>query len=442
MAISTPAPGGSKPKPTLSTRNILNMSAGFLGIQVGWGMQMGNMSAIYEYLGAKPDEIPLLWLAAPMTGFIIQPIIGYMSDRTWGKWGRRKPYFTIGAILATIALLMMPHSSALWMAAGLLWILDASINVSMEPFRAFVGDLLPASQINKGYTTQSMFIGIGNVIAAVLPAAIIGLMGSTSGSGIPPYLVAVFSIGAFFYLAAVLYTVKTTKEYPPEDLEAFNKMKAETAGVWNGFREVFSNITNMPPTMRQIALVQFFTWPGLFLMWFFFTPAVARDIMGAPDTDSPLYSQGVAWGNICFGFYSLVCFGFSFVLPELADRWGRARTHAICLTLGALGLVFVGFAPDKNWLLLSMLGVGIAWASILSMPYAMLASTLPANKLGVFMGIFNFFIVLPEIIATLSFGWVMEHWLDNNRLSAVMLGGALLGIAALLSLLVREKKAA
>ncbi len=442
MAISTPAPGISNPKPTLSTRNILNMSAGFLGIQVGWGMQMGNMSAIYEYLGAKPDEIPLLWLAAPMTGFIIQPIIGYMSDRTWGKWGRRKPYFTTGAILATIALLLMPHSSALWMAAGLLWILDASINVSMEPFRAFVGDLLPESQINKGYTTQSMFIGIGNVIAAVLPAAIIGVMGSAGNGGVPPYLVAVFSVGAVFYLAAVLYTVKTTKEYPPEDLEAFNKMKAETAGVWNGFREVFSNISNMPTTMRQIALVQFFTWPGLFLMWFFFTPAVARDVMGAPDTDSPLYSQGVAWGNICFGFYSAVCFAFSFVLPELADRWGRARTHAVCLTLGALGLVFVGFAPDKNWLLLSMLGVGIAWASILSMPYAMLASTLPPNKMGVFMGIFNFFIVLPEIIATLSFGWVMEHWLDNNLLSAVMLGGGLLALAAVLSLLIRERKAA
>jgi maltose/moltooligosaccharide transporter len=441
MAVSSPSIGATTSnKPTLSTRNILNMSAGFLGIQVGWGMQMGNMSAIYEYLGAKPDEIPLLWLAAPMTGFIIQPIIGYMSDRTWGKWGRRKPYFTTGAILATIALLLMPHSSALWMAAGLLWILDASINVSMEPFRAFVGDLLPESQINRGYTTQSMFIGIGNVIAAVLPAAIIGIMGSAHGEGIPPYLVAVFTIGAVFYLTAVIYTVRNTQEYPPEDLEAFNRMKAETAGVWNGFREVFDNIFTMPTTMRQVALVQFFTWPGLFLMWFFFTTAVARDVMGAPDTNSPLYAEGVAWANICFGFYSAVCFAFSFYLPRLADRFGRSRTHAICLAMGAAGLIFVGFAPDKFWLLLSMLGVGIAWASILSMPYAMLASTLPPNKMGVYMGIFNFFIVLPEIIATLSFGWIMEHWLHNNRLSAVMLGGALLGFAALLSLLVREKK--
>ncbi len=444
MALSTPVPNNTGSKPVLSTRNILNMSAGFLGIQVGWGMQMGNMSAIYEYLGAKPDEIPLLWLAAPLTGFIIQPLIGYMSDRTWGKWGRRKPYFTIGAILATLALLAMPHSSELWMAAGLLWILDASINVSMEPFRAFVGDLLPESQINRGYTTQSMFIGIGNVIAAVLPAAIIGVMGSAAGSsgqGIPPYLIAVFSIGAVFYLTAVLYTVRTTKEYPPADLEAFNKMKAETAGILNGFKEVFSNIFKMPPTMRQVALVQFFTWPGLFLMWFYFTTAVARDVLGAPDTDSPLYAEGVAWGNICFGFYSAVCFAFSFVLPEIADRFGRVRTHAICLTLGALGLLFVGFAPDKYWLLLSMTGVGIAWASILSMPYAMLASTLPPHKMGVYMGIFNFFIVLPEIIATLGFGWIMEHWLDNNRISAVMLGGALLGIAALLCLLIREQKA-
>ena len=443
MAFSTSSSANTDSKPILSTRNILNMSAGFLGIQVGWGMQMGNMSAIYEYLGAKPDEIPLLWLAAPLTGFIIQPIIGYMSDRTWGKWGRRKPYFTTGAILATIALLAMPHSSVLWMAAGLLWILDASINVSMEPFRAFVGDLLPESQINRGYTTQSMFIGIGNVIAAVLPAAIIGILGSGAGNpgqGIPPYLIAVFSIGALFYLGAVLYTVRTTHEYPPADLEAFNKMKAETAGVLNGFKEVFSNIFKMPLTMRQVALVQFFTWPGLFLMWFFFTTAVARDVLGAPDTNSPLYAEGVAWGNICFGFYSAVCFAFSFVLPGIADRFGRVRTHAICLTMGALGLVFVGFAPDKYWLLLSMTGVGIAWASILSMPYAMLASTLPPNKMGVYMGIFNFFIVLPEIIATLGFGWIMEHWLHNNRISAVMLGGALLGIAALLCLLIRERK--
>lgn len=439
-ASSTPKPNT---KPILSGRSILNMSAGFLGIQVGWGMQMGNMSAIYEYLGAKPDEIPLLWLAAPMTGMIIQPIIGYMSDRTWGKWGRRKPYFTVGAILATIALLMMPHSSALWMAAGLLWILDASINVSMEPFRAFVGDLLPESQINRGYTTQSMFIGIGNVIAAILPAGFIFLFGSGAvvpGQSIPPYLIAVFTVGALFYLSAVLYTVKTTQEYPPADLEAFKKMKAETAGVMNGFKEVFSNILHMPATMKQVALVQFFTWPGLFLMWFFFTTAVARDILGAPDTNSPLYAEGVAWGNICFGFYSAVCFGFSFVLPKLADQWGRSRTHAICLAMGAIGLLFVGFAPNKYWLLLSMLGVGIAWASILSMPYAMLASTLPANKMGVYMGIFNFFIVLPEIIATLGFGWIMENVLDNNRVSAVMLGGALIGLAALLSLLIKENR--
>ncbi|MBL7825442.1 MAG: MFS transporter, partial [Saprospiraceae bacterium] len=354
-----------------------------------------------------------------------------------------KPYFTVGAILATIALLLMPHSSALWMAAGLLWILDASINVSMEPFRAFVGDLLPESQINRGYTTQSMFIGIGNVIAALLPAAIIAVVGSgqvTPGLSIPPYLIAVFTIGALFYLAAVLYTVSTTKEYPPEDIDEFNKMKAETAGLAHGFKEVFDNIVKMPSTMKQVALVQFFTWPGLFLMWFFFTTAVAREVLGAPDTNSPLFAEGVAWGNICFGFYSAVCFVFSFYLPKLADKWGRARTHAVCLALGAAGLLFVGIAPNKYWLLLSMTGVGIAWASILSMPYAMLASTLPANKMGVYMGIFNFFIVLPEIIATLGFGWIMENILDNNRIHAVMLGGGLLGLAALLSLLVKERR--
>lgn len=433
-------------KPSLSFMQIWNMSFGFLGIQVGWGMQMGNMSAIYEYLGAKPDEIPLLWLAAPLTGFIVQPIIGYMSDRTWGKWGRRKPYFTTGAILATLALLAMPHSSALWMAAGLLWILDASINVSMEPFRAFVGDLLPESQINKGYTMQSMFIGIGNVIAAALPWVLLNVFGMASkaapGQPVPAFLVVVFTVGALCYLLAVVYTVRTTKEYPPADLAAFEKMKAETAGIGHGFQEVFSNIFKMPPVMRQVALVNFFTWPGLFLMWFFFTPAVARDILGAPDTDSPLYADGVSWGNICFGFYSLVCFGFSFILPQIADRYGRKYAHAACLIAGALGLLFVGFAPNKYWLLLSMTGVGIAWASILSMPYAMLASSLPQNKLGVYMGIFNFFIVLPEIIATLGFGWIMEHVLDNNRIAAVMTGGGLLALAALLCFRIQEKRGA
>ncbi len=218
-------------------------------------------------------------------------------------------------------------------------------------------------------------------------------------------------------------------------------MKQETAGFWHGVREVFSNIFTMPSTMRQVALVQFFTWPGLFLMWFYFTPAVARDVLGAPDTDSPLYAEGVAWGNICFGFYSAVCFAFSFLLPKIADRFSRKYTHMLCLILGALGLLFVGIAPNKYWLLLSMTGVGIAWASILSMPYAMLASTLPQQKLGVYMGIFNFFIVLPEIIATLFFGWIMEHVLDNNRLAAVMVGGGLLCLAALLCLQIRERKA-
>ncbi|MCS7037588.1 MAG: MFS transporter [Saprospiraceae bacterium] len=427
----------------LSFWQIWNMSFGFLGIQVGWGMQMGNMSAIYEYLGAKPDQIPILWLAAPMTGLIVQPIIGYMSDRTWGRWGRRKPYFTVGAILATLALIAMPHASALWMAAGLLWILDASINISMEPFRAFVGDLLPESQINRGYTMQSMFIGIGNVLAALLPSAILKIMGEGAQQathGVPPYLVVVFKVGALCYLAAVLYTVLTTKEYPPADMEAFEREKAETAGFLRGVKEVFSNIFNMPKTMRQVALVQFFTWPGLFLMWFYFTPAVARDILGASDTKSPLYAEGVAWGNICFGFYSAVCFLFSFILPALADRFSRRYTHMACLAIGAVGLLYVGFTPGKYWLLLSMLCVGIAWASILSMPYAMLASTLPPNKLGVFMGIFNFFIVLPEIIATLFFGPIMEHVLGNDRIAAVMVGGALLAVASVLCLQIREEK--
>ncbi|MEM7512290.1 MAG: MFS transporter [Bacteroidota bacterium] len=429
-------------KPPLSFWQIWNMSFGFLGIQFGWGLQLGNMSAIYEYLGASADEIPLLWLAAPLTGLIFQPIVGYLSDRTWNKVGRRKPYFMVGAILASIALILMPHSSTLWMAAGLLWILDASINISMEPFRAFVADMLPEKQLTRGFTMQSFFIGIGAVLAAVFPWLLVEVFGfsdSAGADGVPLYLKIAFAIGAVVFFAAVMWTIFSTKEYPPEDMKAFQKMKEESKGFIHAFKEIFSNIFNGPKVMYQLAIVQFFTWIGLFLMWFYFVTMVANDIMQAPSTDSPLYSEGLIWGNLCFGFYSFVTFLFALVLPNIANRLGRKLTHSICLTLGGIGLLSVFLMTNKYQLLLSMLGVGIAWASVLSMPYAILTPHLPREKIGVYMGIFNFFIVIPEIMATLFFGYVMRTYLNNSRLSAVMVGGACLLVAAVLIHFVNEE---
>ena len=495
-------------KPTLSFWQIWNMSFGFLGIQFGWALQMANMSAIYEYLGAKPDEIPILWLAAPMTGLLVQPIIGYMSDRTWHpRLGRRKPYFLTGAILASIALLFMPNASAIWMAAGLLWIMDASINISMEPFRAFVADMLPEEQHTRGFTMQSMFIGLGAVVASALPYLLTNVLGLTGGddctgsaSAVPWSVKISFYVGAAAFIGAVLYTISTTKEYPPRDLEAFKKGKAEKSGFAVGFGEIIHAIRTMPATMRQLSLVQFVTWPGLFLMWFYFGVAITRTVFHyddsltkyetyyrqykcslsenrpmdfamlveqtkAPEPENRVTAaelserfqntdtfaaaigsnvkrrlDGNEWGGICFAFYSLVTFLFSFMLPSVANRWGKKRAHFISLLCGAAGLLSVGLIHDQYLLLLSMIGVGIAWASILSMPYAMLAPAVPAEKTGVYMGIFNFFIVLPEIMATLGFGWVMKHLLDGNRVAAVMTGGCLLIVAALLCLRVQEKR--
>ena len=423
-------------KPPRTLWQIWNMSFGFLGIQFGWGLQMANMSAIYEYLGARADQIPILWLAAPLTGLIVQPIIGHASDRTWGPLGRRRPYFLAGAILSSAALILMPRSSALWMAAGLLWVLDACINISMEPFRAFVADLLPEFQRTRGFAMQSLFIGLGAVVASALPYLLTNVfhVGARAGSGSIPFTVRLsFYIGAAAFLSAVLWTIFTTKEYPPDNLAEFHKQKAEHRGLLSSAREILVSIGEMPRTMRQLAWVQIFTWLGLFCMWLYFPVAVARNVFGAPDTSSPSYSTGAEWAGVCFGMYSLVCFGFSFLLPMLARRYGRKTTHSLCLICGGLGLLSVAMIHDKWPLLLSMTGVGIAWASTLSMPYSILAGSLPHGKTGVYMGIFNFFIVIPEIIASLLFGWVMGHLLNNNRLSAVVAGGIFFLLAAVLT---------
>ncbi|MFN9350063.1 MAG: MFS transporter [Gemmatimonadota bacterium] len=421
---------------------IWNMCFGFLGIQFGWGLQMANMSAIYEYLGAKPDEIPMLWLAAPLTGLIVQPIIGSLSDRTWSpRFGRRRPFILVGAVMSSLALIAMPNSSALWMAAGLLWILDASINVSMEPFRALVADVLPPSEQTRGYALQSFFIGLGAVIASAMPWMLsnwFGVAASAPGT-IPTTVRLSFFVGSAAFFGSVLYTSLTTKEKPPEDLEAFRREQAARTGIGATFDEIVTAIREMPPTMRQLAWVQIATWLGLFCMWLYFPVAVATNVFGAPDPSSPLYQKGIEWAGVCFGAYSAVCFGFAFFLPPLAKRNGRKWTHAACLLAGAAGLLSVGVIQNPTLLLLSMIGVGIAWASTLSMPYSILASSIPPGKTGIYMGIFNFFIVIPEIVAALGFGWVMQHVLDNNRLGAVLAGGVCMVIAALLVTRVREQ---
>jgi len=425
----------------LSLSQIINMSVGFFGIQFGWDLQRANMGPIYDVLGANPDDIPLLFLAAPLTGLLVQPIIGYMSDRTWHpKWGRRRPYFFVGAVLGSIALIFMPHSSALWVAAGLLWVLDVFGNVAMEPFRAFVADKLPDSQLNRGFIMQSLMIGLGGSIASALPWIMrnwFGLQNTAAKGIIADNVKFSFYIGAFFFLSAVLYTVFTTKEYPPDASEK----PSSSGGFASGLKEIFGSIATMPPRMKIIALVQFFTWPGLFLMWFYYSVAVAYNVFGATGDTDPRFGDGRDFAGLTLSFYNVVTFAFAFLLPSIADRLGRKTTHSLCLLAGAAGLISVAFVSNKYMLYGCMTGVGIAWASILSMPYAMLSPVLPKHKIGIYMGIFNFFIVLPEILASLGFKWVMNNLLNNDRLLAVQVGGYLMIIAAIICFVfIREKK--
>jgi maltose/moltooligosaccharide transporter len=425
----------------LSTPQLFNMSFGFLGIQFGWGLQLANMSAVYERLGARPDDVPLLWLAAPLTGLLVQPIVGALSDRTWGRLGRRRPYFLVGAILASTALFFMPTSSSLWMAASLLWILDASINISMEPFRAFVADKLVPEQRTSGFVMQSLMIGVGASLANALPFVLgqLGVTGSTA-SGIPLSVKYAFQLGAVVFLLAVLWTVATTTEIPPDDMAAFERAKQQRRGVGALLGEIGHAIREMPATMRQLAVVQLLTWLGLFCMWLFFVPAVARHVFGATDPQSDLYTQGVEWGGFVMAFYSITCFVVALLLlPWFARVTSRKTAHATSLVCGGIGLLSVYVIHDRYLLIASMIGVGIAWASILSMPYAILSAALPAEKMGLYMGVFNFFIVIPEILASLFFGPMTRALFGENNPSAplyvvLMGGGCLLAAAACVGL--------
>ncbi len=553
-------------KPRFSFWQIWNLSFGFFGIQFGWGLQMANMSAIYQYLHASESELPILWLAAPLTGLLVQPIIGYASDRTWTRLGRRRPYFLTGAILASLALIAMPKSSTVWIAAGLLWVLDASVNVTMEPFRAFVGDLLPQEQRKSGFAMQSLLIGLGAVLSSALPFMLINGFGvskeTTVQSPIPPAVRLAFYIGSGIFFASVLYTILTTKEYPPEDLAEFEKLKRETAGVGRAFQEIFRGIGSMPGAMRQLALVQFFTWFALFCMWLYFVPAVAKGVFhgeplgiqeppiqaaliapeGKPylaraaaiaraydarknelqeeskrnaitkpwadpllqmlglkpappdageqinqeglrglmaahlnesreptrgEVESPLvqcfasalwqnrvapngmgieaaaakahrdlalarqYQAGAAWGGVCFSAYNGTAFVFAFALLALVQKFSARTIHRVCLLCGGAGLALAVGLHEPKLLIFSMVLVGVAWASILSMPYAMLSNAIPPQKMGFYMGVFNFFIVIPQILASLGLGALMKSALGNNPMNAVLLGGCSMVLAGL-----------
>ena len=426
-------------KPRLSFWQIWNMSFGFLGIQFGWGLQLANMSPIYKYLHAEESSLPYLWLAGPITGLLIQPVIGSMSDRTWNKLGRRRPYFLTGAILASTALFFMPNSSAVWMAAGMLWILDASINITMEPFRAFVADKLPEEQRTLGFVMQSFFIGIGQTLANALPylftaLGVVGVM----ASGIPLSVEYSFKIGAVVFLLAVVWTVLMSKEYPPEDMAAFERMKRDRKGIGAGFAEIFSSIADMPTTMKQLAVVQFFTWFALPCMWQFFGLAVARHVFNAPDEKSTLFASGTEWAGLCFAVYNVVCFAIAFLLPWLAKVTSRKGVHIISLICGGVGLISIYFISNKWMLFASMAGVGIAWASILSMPYVMLSTAVPPARMGVYMGVFNLFIVVPQIVMSLIVPNIFNTVLGGDPRNAVVLGGVSMLIAAASVMVVRD----
>lgn len=423
--------------PRLSTRQIFNMSFGFLGIQFGFALQNANVSRIFEKLGAQESELAILWLAAPVTGLLVQPIIGYFSDRTWHKkWGRRRPYFMVGALLASIGLVLMPNSSELWMAAMLLWLLDASINISMEPFRAFVGDKLPDEQRTAGFAMQSFFIGTGAVVASLLPfifTNVIGLSNQAPEGEIADSVKWSFYTGAVVYLLAVAYTVFTSDEYPPDPLEIQPK-----ESVFAGLKASFTGLGQMPKTMLQLAIVQFFSWFALFAMWIYTTKALTSHVYGTSNTESALYNKGADWVGVCFAVYNGIAALFAFALPVLANRIGRKQTHFLSLLAGGVGLISVFFITNPNLLLLSMIGVGIAWSSILSIPYAMLAGSLPAHKMGYFMGVFNFFIVIPQIVAAGILGFLLNTFFHSQSIFALIIGGVSMIVAGIFCLFIQD----
>ncbi len=486
-------PGAARAKPELSFRQIWNMCFGFLGIQFGFALQTADVSRIFQTLGASLEQIPVLWIAAPLTGLIVQPIIGHCSDRTWTRLGRRRPYFLAGAVLATVALFWMPNAGVLWMAAVLLWLMDATFNVAMEPFRAFVADQLPVRQRPLGYLLQSFFIGVGAVIASMLPwiLAHCGVSNVAPDGRIPDTVKYSFYAGGVALLGAVSWTVFRTHEYPPEQLQAFDPAPATTAeadhrGAWRGgiawvvagaiigvliqrfhmqqemyllagglvvygalllwlartrsrgmLAQVLGDLHAMPDAMRRLAWVQLFSWFALFAMWIYTTASVTQLQFGTNDPHSALYNEGANWVGVLFAAYNGFAALAALVIPLMVRRWGLRASHLINLWLGGAGLLAFLFIRDPNWLLLPMLGVGFAWASILSLPYAMLSDNLPAAKMGVYMGIFNFFIVIPQLIAASVLGGLLKLFFHGQPVWALVLGGGSLFAAGLFTLRVQ-----
>ena len=433
-------------KPRLSFWQLWNMSFGFFGIQFGFALQNANTSRIFSTLGAQPDDLALFWLAAPVTGLLVQPIIGYLSDNTWHPyWGRRRPFFFIGAILASIALFLMPNSAALWMAVAVLWMMDAAINISMEPFRAFVGDKLDSSQQTAGFAMQTFFIGCGAVIASLLPTMFSDVFGVSNvpvNGMVPDTVRYSFYIGGAVFLLSVMWTVFTAKEFPPENMEKFNAERKNARRFSVALREIVGGFTKMPKTMVQLAFVQFFTWIALFAMWIYTGTAIADNVYGSTDAQSAAYQSAGNWVGIMFGVYNGVSALAAFILPIFARATSRKVVHTTCLIIGGASLASIFMIHQKELLIIPMIGVGIAWASILTMPYAILAGALPASRMGYFMGLFNFFVVIPQIVSGLLLGWMTTHFFGGHTVKTLMLGGACMILAGILTLFVTDKAAA
>lgn len=423
-------------QPNLSL--LLNMNVGFLGMQIGNGLQTANASAIFEGLGAEVSQLPFFWLGAPLLGLVAQPIVGELSDRTWNRLGRRQPYFITGAALGTVALVAMPLSSQLWQAVTLFWILQLALNVAIAPARPFVGDLLSPQQRTLGYSVQGICIGLGTLVASALPWALehVFALETTIDAGIPPAIIGAYGIGAVILLGGTAWTLFAIDEPLPQGIK--DKATDDTEGVISVVQAIAHAIPQMPSVMRQLIGVQALTWAGVYCTFLYLPTAIALNVMGAPNRQSPSYAHGVEWAGVCIAAYNLVCLVVSFFIPVLSRLWGRVTLHGACLMCGSVGLISLLWVHNQYLVLPAMVGVGIAWSSILAIPYSLLMDELSEEQSGVYMGLFNVFITLPQIAMSLGFGWVMKHVLQGDRLSALILGGISMGVAAVLTLNVSE----
>ncbi len=424
-------------KVKLSFSQILNMNVGFFGIQYSFGLQQSAVNPIYDFLGASPDEIPLLNLAGPMTGLLVQPIIGAMSDRTWSpRWGRRKPYFFVGALICSIALLIYPFSSSLWMAAGLLWILDAGNNTAMEPYRAFIADTLVEEQQPLGFQMQSFFTGFGqtlsNLSLFIFPMIFVGTTGK-----LPTWVFASFFLGAVVSIGSIWWSMRGVKEIPPSE-EELAKMKADDSGVFGPLKEIFSAIGEMPKVMWQLALVYVFQWYALFCYWQNSSKSIALSVWNAtPSTDPENYERAVSWTGLVNGWYNIVTFLTAFILVGFAKKHGAKAVHTGALLLAAAGFLAFPHIENKNLLFFAITGFGIGWASMMGIPYLLVVNSIPKERYGVYMGVINMMIVIPMIIQNLSFGYILKNFLDNDPRQAITFAGVLLLLAALFTLRIK-----